>query len=95
MSRSVAVLVGLLVVGGFVIQLTFGVVYSYVQEAVDPAVEGTALSLLGSGGMAGAFTAPVVAGTLIDATGAYTAAFAYAAVVAVGGLALVFLVAER
>ena len=93
-STSVPVLVGLLVVGGLVIQLTFGVVYSYVQEAVDPEIEGTALSLLGSAGISGAFSAPVVAGALIDLTGNYAAAFAYAVVIAVVGVGLLFWVAE-
>ena len=95
MSRSVPVLVGLLVVGGLVIQLTFGVVYSYVQEAVDPANEGTALSILGSAGIAGAFSAPVIAGALIDLTGSYTAAFGYAVAVAAVGVGLVFAVAGQ
>jgi len=93
-SRSVAVLVGLLIVGGFVVQLTFGVVYSYVQEAVDAEREGTALSILGSAGMLGAFSAPVLAGELIDLTGGYTAAFGYAVALAAVGLVLVFGVAE-
>jgi MFS family permease len=95
LSTSIPVLVVLLVVGGLVIQLTFGVVYSYVQEAVDPTNEGTALSILGSAGITGAFSAPVVAGALIDLTGAYTAAFAYAVALAAFGVGLVFFVAEQ
>jgi len=94
-STSIPVLVGLLVVGGLVIQLTFGVVYSYVQEAVEPGNQGTALSILGSAGISGAFSAPVIAGLLIDLTGAYSAAFAYAIAMAVLGVGLVFLVAEQ
>lgn len=94
-SSSLPVLVAMLVVGGLVIQLTFGVVYSYVQEAVEATNEGTALSILGSAGIGGAFSAPVIAGLLIDLTGAYTAAFAYAVAMAVGGVGLLFLVAEQ
>ncbi|AKH97479.1 nitrate/nitrite transporter [Halanaeroarchaeum sulfurireducens] len=94
-SRSVPVLLGLLILGGLVIQLTFGVVYSYVQEAVELTNEGTALSILGSTGIAGAFSAPVIAGTLIDLTGAYTAAFLYAIAVAIVGGVLVFFVADE
>jgi len=94
-STSIPALVGLLVVGGLVIQLTFGVVYSYVQEAVAPGNQGTALSILGSAGISGAFSAPVIAGLLIDLTGAYSAAFAYAIAMAVLGVGLVFLVAEQ
>ena len=73
------------------IQLTSGVVYSYVQEAVDPTNEGTALSILGSVGIARAFSGPVIAGALIDLTGA----FAYAAALAAFGVGLVFFVAEQ
>lgn len=94
-GRSVPMLLGLLILGGLVIQLTFGVVYSYVQEAVELTNEGTALSILGSTGIAGAFSAPVIAGTLIDLTGAYTAAFLYAVTLAIGGGVLVFFVAEE
>lgn len=93
-STSIPMLIGLLVVGGLAIQLTFGVVYSYVQEAVDAGNEGTALSVLGSAGIAGAFSAPVIAGFLIDHTGAYSAAFAYAVGVTVLGVGLVFVAAE-
>ena len=93
-STSITALVALLVVGGLVIQLTFGVVYSYVQEAVDPEMEGTALSVLGSAGIAGAFSAPIVAGTLIDLTGDYAAAFAYAVAMAIVGVGLVFAAGE-
>lgn len=93
-STSIPILVALLVVGGLVIQLTFGVVYSYVQEAVDPENAGTALSILGSAGISGAFSAPVIAGGLIDLTGTYTAAFAYAVGLGVVGIGLVFVTAE-
>jgi nitrate/nitrite transporter NarK len=89
-----AVIVGLLVVAGFVVQLTFGVVYSYVRECVDEGVTGTALSFLGSTGIAGAFSAPLVAGALIDGTGTFAAAFAYAAVLGVVGLVAATAAAE-
>jgi len=80
--------VAVLVVAGAVIQLTFGVVYSYVRDAATPALSGTALSFLGTAGIAGAFSAPLVTGALIGATEAYVTAFAFAAVLALGGLAL-------
>lgn len=87
-TNTVAALVALLVVAGFAIQLSIGVFYSYVREDVPPGVAGTALSFLGSTAVAGAFTAPVVAGLLIDRTGAYTAAFVYAAALAGIGILL-------
>jgi nitrate/nitrite transporter NarK len=87
-TRRLAVVVAVLVVAGFVVQLTFGVVYSYVREAVDPAVTGTALGFLTTAGISGAFSAPLVAGSLIEWTGGYAAAFGYAACLVALGLAL-------
>ncbi len=78
-TRRLAVVVAALVLVGGLIQLTFGVVYSYVREVVEPEVTGTALSFLTTAGIAGAFSAPVVAGALIDWSGSYRPAFAYAA----------------
>ncbi|WP_197424705.1 nitrate/nitrite transporter [Natronomonas sp. CBA1123] len=93
-TSSVRLIALLLVVSGFVIQLTFGVVYTYVQESVDLDVSGTALSLLGTAGVSGAFSAPLVAGVLIDTTETYTSAFAYAAGIAVVGLVLAWFAPE-
>lgn len=90
LSRRLAVVVVLLVVAGFTIQLSFGVVYAYVREAVPESISGTALSFLGTAGIAGAFTAPLVTGELIDLTGAYTVAFGYAVTLGIAGLALTF-----
>lgn len=84
---AVQVVLVLVVVGG-VVQLTFGVVYSYVRDGVTAARSGTALSFLGTAGISGAFSAPLVAGGLIGLTGGYGIAFAFAAAVAVAGLGL-------
>lgn len=51
-------------------------------------LSGTALSFLGTAGIAGAFSAPLITGALIGATEQYATAFAFAAVLALGGLAL-------
>jgi nitrate/nitrite transporter NarK len=88
LTDRLAVLVVLLVVAGFTIQLSFGVVYAYVREAVTEDIAGTALSVLGTAGITGAFTAPLIAGELIGWTGSYTTAFGYAVVLGVVGLAL-------
>jgi predicted MFS family arabinose efflux permease len=93
-TSSVGLIALFLVVAGFVIQLTFGIVYTYVQESVDPDVSGTALSMLGTAGISGAFTAPLVAGVLIDATDTYASAFAYAVAIAVLGLGLAWFAPE-
>lgn len=93
-TREVAVVLGSLVVAGFVIQLTFGVVYSYVRESVGPAVTGTALSFLTTAGIFGAFSSPLVTGGLIDYSGRYVTAFAYAAVLTGLGFALAVIAPE-
>jgi nitrate/nitrite transporter NarK len=90
LTDRLAVLVVLLVVAGFTIQLSFGVVYAYVREAVTEDIAGTALSVLGTAGIAGAFTAPLIAGELIGWTGAYTTAFGYAVALGIVGLALTY-----
>ena len=87
-TRWLALIVAALVVAGFVIQLTFGVVYSYVQESVDADISGTALAFVTTAGISGAFTAPIVAGELIELSGSYLLAFAYATVLTVIGLAV-------
>jgi len=88
LTTSVRLIAVLLLVAGFVIQLTFGIVYSYVQESVPTEISGTALSFLGTAGVSGAFSAPLIAGVLIGATDAYLNAFGYAAGVTVLGLGL-------
>jgi nitrate/nitrite transporter NarK len=93
-TTSVRFIAILLVVAGFVIQLTFGIVYSYVQESVDASISGTALSVLGTAGISGAFTAPLIAGALISATGTYVAAFAYAVGIAIFGVGLAWAAPE-
>jgi nitrate/nitrite transporter NarK len=68
--------------------LTFGVVYSYVQEVVETNISGTALAFVTSAGISGAFSAPLITGALIDWTGGYLAAFAYAIALTALGLIL-------
>ena len=87
-TRRLALVVAMLVVAGFVIQLTFGVVYSYVREVVEPEITGTALAFLTTAGISGAFSAPVITGTLIEWTDTYLSAFAYVISLTVIGLAL-------
>ena len=87
-TRWLALIVAALIVAGFVIQLTFGVVYSYVQEAVEGEVTGTALAFLTTAGISGAFSAPVITGVLIEWTDAYLVAFTYAAALTAIGLLL-------
>ncbi len=85
--RTIALLLGVLVVAGFVTQMGLALLVTYVRELVAETVAATSLSVLNLVGLTGAFSAPVLTGLLIDATGSYTAAFAYATVL--GGLGIV------
>lgn len=78
---------GAVIVVGFAIQLVTGLLFSYVAELVPPAVRTTAVSLLTSVGLLGAFAAPIAAGTIIDRAG-YGPAFLVAGGVAFVGVLL-------
>jgi predicted MFS family arabinose efflux permease len=80
---QLGLVVGAVVVVGFAIQLVTGLLFSYIAELVPPAVRTTAVSLLTSVGLLGAFAAPIAAGMIIDRAG-YGPAFLVA-----GGVALV------
>ncbi|MFB6076567.1 MAG: MFS transporter [Candidatus Nanohaloarchaea archaeon] len=67
----------------------------YVRGLVDENVTGTALSVLNLVGFAGAFLTPTLTGVIIDRTGGYTMAFAYATGLAVFGIVLAWIVPER
>lgn len=79
--------VALLVISGFAVQLSIGLLYTYVAEVVAPAVRTTAVSMLTSVGLLGAFLAPIVGGAVIDRAG-YRPAFLLAVAVALVGIAL-------
>ncbi|WP_254270273.1 MFS transporter [Halorussus aquaticus] len=78
--------IALLLVAGFAVQLTIGLLYTYVAEVVAPTVRSTAISMLTSVGLFGAFAAPIAGGAIIDRAG-YRPAFLLAGVVAVLGVA--------
>lgn len=89
-AEAVAAVLALVLVAGFFIQLCVGLLFAYVREVVAAGVAGTAVALLTGFLALGAFTAPVIAGALIDATGSYRPAFGYAVAVAAIGLALAY-----
>jgi len=91
--RSVPVLVGALLLGGFAIQLSLGLVFAYVRELVAPEVAATAVAFLTSVGLAGAFLAPIAGGALIGATG-YGTAFAAAGALGLLGAGLAWYAPE-
>lgn len=80
--------IALVVVAGVAVQLAIGLLFSYVREVVPEAVAATAVSLLTSVGLIGATVAPIAAGSLVEATGTFDAAFLAAAGVAVLGVVL-------
>ena len=82
-----AVVVALVVVAGFAVQLAIGLLFSYVTEVVEPEVGATAVSVLTSVGLFGAFLAPIVAGRVIDAAG-YRPAFLLGTAVSLVGVAV-------
>ncbi|WP_246045669.1 MFS transporter [Halorussus ruber] len=84
---QVPVVVALLLVAGFSVQLAIGLLYTYIVEVVAPAVRTTAVSMLTSVGLLGAFLAPIVGGEIIGRAG-YRPAFLLAGAVAVAGVAL-------
>lgn len=86
-APSLAVVVCLLVVAGFAIQVTIALLFTYVSEIVEPAVRTTAVALLTSVGMLGAFAGPLAAGFVIQTAG-YETAFLAGGLVAVVGIAI-------
>lgn len=90
---SVNPLLVALVVTGFVTQVGLVLLLPYVRELVADNVAATAFAVLNTVGFIGAFSAPVVAGTLIEA-GGFFAAFAYAGVIAAVGCVLAWLVPD-
>lgn len=83
----IELVVGAVVVVGFAVQLVTGLLFSYVTEVVAPTVRTTAVSLLTSIGLFGAFAAPIAAGGIIDRAG-YEPAFLVAGGVALFGVLL-------
>lgn len=86
-TARIAAVAALLVVAGVAVQLAIGLLFSYVAEVVPDAVGTTAVSLLTSGGLLGAFAAPIAAGWLIERAG-YRPAFLAAGAVGALGLLL-------
>ncbi|NHN40915.1 MFS transporter [Halorubellus sp. JP-L1] len=84
---EVPAVVAFTVVSGFTIQLSLGLLFTYVTEVVPEEVTTTAISTMTSVGLFGAFLAPIVAGELIERSG-YQAAFLAGLVVALAGVVL-------
>jgi len=85
LATTVPAIIALLVVVGFAVQTTLGLLFTYVAEVVDPAVRSTAVALLTSMGLLGAFAAPLAAGVVIENAG-YGPAFLLGGTVAALGI---------
>lgn len=87
-ARRVLLVLLVLALAGLFVQLGIGLFYAYVDEIVAPNVAGTAIAVLSTLGFLGSFSAPVVAGILIEWTNSYTLAFGYATAAALLGVLL-------
>jgi nitrate/nitrite transporter NarK len=87
-SSQILLVVAALIVAGLFVQLGMGLIFTYIRELVDPPVKATAVAFLTSIGVLGAFSAPVIAGALIELTDAYLLAFAYAIALGASGLTM-------
>lgn len=83
----VAVVIAGLLIAGFAVQLAIGLLFSYITEIVDNSVQTTAISLITSIGLTGAFIAPLAGGVLISTAG-YQVAFLATVGVTVCGILL-------
>jgi predicted MFS family arabinose efflux permease len=90
---SLAGYAAVLVLAGVGSQLGTGVFYVFVGELSDPETRGTGLAVLTTLSIAGALTAPVVTGWLIDRL-SWDAAFGFGIAAAVVGIVTVALVPE-
>jgi NNP family nitrate/nitrite transporter-like MFS transporter len=93
-STTIALLVTMLVLTGVFIQLQIGLMYQSIQEFVDPAAAGTAVSLASVAGWLGSFVAPVVAGELVATTGTESVLFGLAVGLGLAGALTVWQMAE-
>lgn len=93
-ARGTLVLLVLVALAGYCIQLSFGVFYTLAREMVGETTAGSATAMVSSLSFLGAFTAPLVAGSLLDATGSYDGVFAFAGVLAVAGVVLAWRVPD-
>lgn len=88
------VVIAMLVLAGFFVQLGVGIFYTYIRELVDDHVAGSAIAVLSMASFTGGFTAPVIAGWLIEQTGSYLTSFGFAFGLAVAGVALAVVAPE-
>jgi nitrate/nitrite transporter NarK len=91
--ETIPVIIVSLLIAGFAIQLCLGLVFAYVRELVDAAVAATAVAMLTSVGLAGAFVGPIAAGKIID-TFNYQISFLLAGILGLLGVLLAWYAPE-
>jgi len=84
----------LLLLSGFVLQLSTGIYYVFVQELAAGGTEGTSLTVLTTVSFTGSLVSPLLGGYLIDAV-SWGPTFAAYALLGVTGIVLVLLARER
>ncbi len=84
----------LLILGGFLAQLPFGVYYLFAGQILPARFSGTAYAFMNTVSLIGGAISPGLAGYLVDLTGTFVAAFAMIAATALIGLALLLRMSE-
>jgi len=93
--RQVLFVLLVLALAGLFVQLGIGLFYTYVDDIVAPNVAGTAVAFLSMLGFLGSFSAPVIAGVLIEWSHSYVLAFGYATTAALLGVVLTWRLDEE
>lgn len=93
-SRTFLVVSAALLGSGFFVQLSLGLFYSYVPDLLPAERVSTGIALLTSISLLGAFSAPIIAASLIEYIGPYITAFGYAFALAALGTVLAWGFAE-
>lgn len=78
----------LLILAGYFIQLSIGVLYAYIRELVSTDIAGSATAFLSSVAFTGAFIAPLAAGAVLDYTKSYRIVFTLAGALTVAGIVI-------
>lgn len=93
-TETPLVIVLLLVLSGYFAQMGVGLFYTHVTELVDQHVAGSAIAVLTMASFTGGFSAPIIAGWLIERTGSFLVFFGYALALTAFGIALAWVVPE-
>lgn len=93
-TETPLIVVVLLVLSGYFAQMGVGLFYTHVTELVDEHVAGSAIAVLTMASFTGGFTAPIIAGWLIERSGSYLTFFLFALGLSALGVTLTWVVPE-